>query len=206
MKAIDHKNLLKKSMQLVQSVRKQTFSENNFSLTCSVGGCFLPENISGYNYDQLFENADWALYRAKEKGKNRYAFCDNLKQFEAVDKDEALWAEDIDARYLRNDIVSTAFEIFEKMNSFNAAMGLLLKVIGIRLHLDRITVVRTNVKRSGQGASTNGYRIRRRECLERREALRKRILLHCFRAMTNMERRYFSMIICLCIQKMQKIF
>lgn len=151
LKAIDHKNLLKKSMQLVQSVRKQTFSENNFSLTCSVGGCFLPENISGYNYDQLFENADWALYRAKEKGKNRYAFCDNLKQFEAVDKDEALWAEDIDARYLRNDIVSTAFEIFEKMNSFNAAMGLLLKVIGIRLHLDRITVVRTNVKEKWAG-------------------------------------------------------
>ena len=38
------------------------------------GVCFLPENISGYTYDQLFENADWALYRAKIDSRNLEPF------------------------------------------------------------------------------------------------------------------------------------
>lgn len=146
LKNIDDKSLLRKSMQLVKAVRRKQFSESEFSLTCSAGVCFLPENVSGYTYDQLFKNADWALYKAKEKGKNRYAFCDNLKRFELMDRMEEVGIGDIDARYMRNDLVSTAFEVFEKFNSFNAAMELLLKVIGVRLHLDRITVIRTNVK------------------------------------------------------------
>lgn len=137
LKNIDDKSLLRKSMQLVKAVRRKQFSESEFSLTCSAGVCFLPENVSGYTYDQLFKNADWALYKAKEKGKNRYAFCDNLKRFELMDRMEEVGIGDIDARYMRNDLVSTAFEVFEKFNSFNAAMELLLKVTGVRLHLDR---------------------------------------------------------------------
>lgn len=35
---------------------------------------------------------------------------------------------------------------FEKHNSFDAALTLLLKVIGIRYQLDRVTVIRTNIK------------------------------------------------------------
>lgn len=151
LKNIDDKSLLRKSMQLVKAVRRKQFSESEFSLTCSAGVCFLPENVSGYTYDQLFKNADWALYKAKEKGKNRYAFCDNLKRFELMDRMEEVEIGDIDARYMRNDLVSTAFEVFEKFNSFNAAMELLLKVIGVRLHLDRITVIRTNLKEKWAG-------------------------------------------------------
>lgn len=146
LKDISHGALLKKAMKLVQSVRKLTFEENDCSVTCSVGVCFLPENVAGYTYDQLFENADWALYRAKENGRNRYAFCDNLKRFELSAPENEEDAGEIDARYLRNDIISTAFEIFDKMNSFEAAIDLLLKVIGIRFRLDRITIARADMK------------------------------------------------------------
>lgn len=50
---------------------------------------------------------------------------------------------DIDARYLHNDIVSSASEIFEKMSSFQAAIELLMKVIGLKFRLNRITVLHT---------------------------------------------------------------
>lgn len=145
LKEISHQNLVKKSMNFVHMIRKIQFSQQNVSISCSVGVCFLPENIAGFTYDQLFENADWALYQAKINGRNRYVFCDNLKRFE-MNTQTAETEDFIDSRYLRNDIVATAFELFEKQNSFDAALELLLKVIGIRFQLDRVTVIRTDIQ------------------------------------------------------------
>ena len=145
LKDITHSALVKKAMELVKAVQKLQFKENDYRMTCSVGVCFLPENVSGYTYNQLFSNADWALYQAKENGRNQYAFCDNLKRFELSEKKEGKAAADIEERYLYGDIVFTALEIFERMNSFDAVMELLLKVIGIRFRLDRITVIQTDI-------------------------------------------------------------
>lgn len=146
LKDIRHPALVKKAMQLVKSVRELFFSGNDYRMTCSVGVCFLPENISGYTYNQLFKNADWALYKSKENGRNRYSFCDNLQRFELTGREECPDEENIDARYLHGDIVSVAFEIFEKRSSFDAAVELLMKVIGIRFGLDRITIINTDIK------------------------------------------------------------
>lgn len=52
----------------------------------------------------------------------------------------------MDARYFQNDIVATAFEIFEKTSNFDAAVNLLMRVIGTRVGLDRITVIRADIK------------------------------------------------------------
>ncbi|HJB16424.1 MAG TPA: EAL domain-containing protein [Candidatus Blautia excrementipullorum] len=145
LKDISHTALVKKSMQLINAARKLTFKDKGYSVTCSAGVCFLAENISGYSYDQLFENADWALYRAKENGRNRYAFCDSLQRYELSEK-EPLQDDSIDIRYLHNDIISTAFEIFEKTSNFTMAVELLMKVIGYRFQLDRITIIRTDIK------------------------------------------------------------
>lgn len=150
LKNISHASLVKEAMRLVKAIRKLDFSRKDYSVTCSVGACFLPENNSGYTYDQLFENADWALYRAKENGRNCYVFCDNLQRFEIASKGRLL-KRNIDTRYLHNDIISTAFEIFEKTSSFSAAMELLMEVIGYRFQLDRITVIRTDIKEKSTG-------------------------------------------------------
>lgn len=145
MKDAGHSVVLKKARQLSEAVRKLVFEENDYCMTCSIGVCFLPENVSGYSYEQLFENADWALYQAKENGRNQYAFCDNLHRY-AEGENTEIKTEDIDARYLHNDLISTAFELFEKTNSFEAAISLFLKIVGIRLQLDRITIINTDIK------------------------------------------------------------
>lgn len=157
MKDAGHSVVLKKARQLSEAVRKLVFEENDYCMTCSIGVCFLPENVSGYSYEQLFENADWALYQAKENGRNQYAFCDNLHRYAETERErekekkekgesKEVRTEYIDARYLHNDLISTAFELFEKMNSFEAAIPLFLKIVGIRLQLDRITVINTDIK------------------------------------------------------------
>ena len=81
LKDIDHNRLVKKAGELVEATRRLRFSEETYHMTCSAGVCFLPENISGYTYEQLFGNADWALCRAKETGRNRYVFCDCLSRY-----------------------------------------------------------------------------------------------------------------------------
>ena len=145
LKDIPNTTLLQKTRQLSESVQQLKFWENDYRMTCSIGACFLPENTAGYSFDQLFENADWALYQAKQNGRNQYVFCDNLRRY-AQAVPAAPETADIDARYLHNDLISTAFELFEKNNSFETAIPLFLKIVGIRLQLDRITIVDTRIR------------------------------------------------------------
>lgn len=145
-KTVSNIELVGMNIELMQRIRKLRFDEIDHMITCSAGCCYLPENVSGYTYDQLFENADIALYKAKERGKNRYVYCDSLQHFSTMLSDQEEQEEELEARYFQNDIVATAFEIFEKTNNFEVAIHLLLKVIGVRLGLDRITVVQTDIK------------------------------------------------------------
>lgn len=138
--------LVRKNVDLMKAVRELKFDKDDFKITCSAGVCYLPENTSGYTYDQLFENADIALYKAKERGRNRYVYCDSLQHFSFLRSKEEESEDVIDARYFQNDIVATAFEIFEKTNNFDEAIQMLLKVIGVRLGLDRIMVIQTDIK------------------------------------------------------------
>ena len=73
--------LVRKNVELMQKIRNLQFGKTGCTITCSAGCCYLPENVSGYTYDQLFENADIALYKAKERGKNCYVYCDSLQHF-----------------------------------------------------------------------------------------------------------------------------
>lgn len=81
LKDIPNTTLLQKTRLLSESVQQVKFWENDYRMTCSIGACFLPENTAGYSFDQLFENADWALYQAKQNGRNQYVFCDNLRRY-----------------------------------------------------------------------------------------------------------------------------
>lgn len=57
---------------------------DNFRLTCSMGISTYP--VDSDNYDELFMQADKALYIAKEKGKNRYVIYD-INKHGPVEKD-----------------------------------------------------------------------------------------------------------------------
>ena len=144
-KNIAHAAMVQRAMQLTEAVRSLKFEGRDYSMTCSAGVCFLPENESGYTFDQMFENADWALNRAKENGKNQYVFCDHLRRFEQNNSD-AFLTEQINTRYLHNDLISTAFEVFEKTSGFPLAIEQLMEIIGYRYRLDRITIIRTDIQ------------------------------------------------------------
>ncbi|MBE6857423.1 MAG: GGDEF domain-containing protein [Ruminococcus sp.] len=75
---------------ILRAIRSKTewafagkFNEN-FRITCSLGASTYP--IDSDNYDELFMQADKALFIAKEKGKNRYVIYD-INKHGQVEKD-----------------------------------------------------------------------------------------------------------------------
>lgn len=146
---IENNQLVSRIGGFFDDIKTLTFAENDYIPTCSIGVCFVPKNASNCSYDQIFQNADWALYQAKKRGRNRYVFCDNMHRYneeimEAGQKEAA--KQQLDARYFQNDILATAFEVFEKHRYFDDAIKQLLQIIGIRFQLDRISVVDIDIR------------------------------------------------------------
>lgn len=146
---IENNQLVSKVGGFFDDIKTLTFAENDYIPTCSIGVCFVPKNASNCSYDQIFQNADWALYQAKKRGRNRYVFCDNMHRYneeimEAGQKEAA--KQQLDARYFQNDILATAFEVFEKHRYFDDAIKQLLQIIGIRFQLDRISIVDIDIR------------------------------------------------------------
>lgn len=146
---IENNQLVSRVGGFFDDIKTLTFAENDYIPTCSIGVCFVPKNASNCSYDQIFQNADWALYQAKKRGRNRYVFCDNMRRYneeimEAGQKEAA--KQQLDARYFQNDILATAFEVFEKHRYFDDAIKQLLQIIGIRFQLDRISVVDIDIR------------------------------------------------------------
>lgn len=54
-----------KASRVVETVREMMIDGKNYSVTCSVGVCYLAGYIPHYNFNKLLRNADVALYRAK---------------------------------------------------------------------------------------------------------------------------------------------
>lgn len=66
--------MLRSMLRAIKSQIKWEFAEDftDFTITCSQGAAICPNN--GTNYEDLFKKADYCLYIAKEKGRDRYVF------------------------------------------------------------------------------------------------------------------------------------
>ena len=60
-------------MELTNQVRSIKPPDDRLQITLSIGIAMCPSN--GKKYEELFENADAALYSSKNLGRNRFIFC-----------------------------------------------------------------------------------------------------------------------------------
>lgn len=69
----DHQ-LLRGMLRAIRTQIKWEFNGDfdDLSITCSLGASICPDN--GTEYEELFKKADYCLYIAKEKGRDRYVF------------------------------------------------------------------------------------------------------------------------------------
>lgn len=71
---INDDQMLRSVLRAVRTQVKWEFAEDfaDFSITCSIGAAICPNN--GHEFEDLFQKADYCLYVAKEKGRDRYVF------------------------------------------------------------------------------------------------------------------------------------
>ena len=71
---VDNVQVLRGMLRAILVHVKKEFKGNfeGINLTCSIGAAVYPTN--GISYDELFSKADFCLYRAKDKGRDRYVF------------------------------------------------------------------------------------------------------------------------------------
>lgn len=71
---INDEHALRGMLRAIRTQIKWEFVDDfeDLMITCSIGASFSPNN--GTEYEELFEKADFCLYVAKEKGRDRYVF------------------------------------------------------------------------------------------------------------------------------------
>ena len=74
LKGINDDYALRGILRAIRTQVKWDFKNDyeNFQVTTSIGVAFSPNN--GHDYEELFKKADFCLYVAKEKGRDRYVF------------------------------------------------------------------------------------------------------------------------------------
>ncbi len=74
LKGINDDYALRGILRAIRTQVKWEFKNDyeNFQVTTSIGVAFSPNN--GHEYEELFKKADFCLYVAKEKGRDRYVF------------------------------------------------------------------------------------------------------------------------------------
>ena len=72
---LENENYIKEISEQILGIFKKSFiiDNNELYMSTSIGGAMYP--IDGENVDMLIKNADIAMYKAKEKGKNKFELC-----------------------------------------------------------------------------------------------------------------------------------
>lgn len=114
-----------------------------WAVSASLGIAIAPRD--GVDYPGLFQNADVALYHAKEKGKNQYTIYDasmgwpelrsELAASRGSERDHIDSEEN--SRYLGSELAQYVFRVLYQAPDAEAAIPLLLEIIGRQMDVSR---------------------------------------------------------------------
>ncbi len=137
-------NILKKKAEKILNIYNKTYSGeyNSYSISGSVGVAVYP--TSGSTFEELYQNADKALYRAKAMGKNRYVFySDTLRDGTMRSTTKIDNADRLAGTYFDYDLISSVFNILYERNGDNVSIDFALKYICQKYGADRSYVFET---------------------------------------------------------------
>lgn len=116
----------------------------NTEITVSIGIALFP--MDGKNYDTLYRRADVALYAAKSKGKDQYAFyrpeMEHGHKHAEIEKKNWISAQllDMNSPEIEKRLINFAFDIVNESNDLEYAIKHILSEIGNFYELSRIIV------------------------------------------------------------------
>lgn len=141
--------LIDKTEDIREIVRNTYVGEDNDnSISCSIGITLYPDD--GTTFEELFRNADMALYKAKFLGKDRYEFYNKefLKDMDNGGKFYNDYKIDSSTRKGLNsfdrEITTFAFDIMSRTKDVNSAINLILDKIGRQFDATYVNIYEIN--------------------------------------------------------------
>ncbi len=135
---VEAEELEKKLENIRQSVLKMRLDANDENdISCSIGVAL---GKGGDEYDELFRQADSALYKAKENGKNRFEYFDGTYTDEGAISYTARQNEDESNE--AHNVTAIALEIAAKSTNAENAIINIMRHIGMAMELDNIQLLK----------------------------------------------------------------
>jgi len=143
MRGVADRNLLEQRCQQLVQIFRSTFRSYKISLSCSIGIALSP--LHGQTYYELFQRADQALYRAKAKGKNRFAIFNPedagyLNQPGRTTTVRNPIDSDAEPGMANDNIVRYAFQELYTSNNIEKSINELLSLVGRKMNVSRVYV------------------------------------------------------------------
>lgn len=112
------------------------------ALTCSIGIALCPED--GVDFQTLFQHSDRALYQAKQRGKDQFAFYDGatMSKIFGVDSRQACVAStriesDDGGNFSVDSLVPQAFQLLYASGNVETAVNAILEMVGQKYAVSR---------------------------------------------------------------------
>lgn len=132
------KEVEQKAEEILQSFQEIQLDED--SVSCSLGISLSPEN--GNDFATIYKSADSALYRAKRRGKNRYAF------FEIIGSDMTALSEDrgpeIETASFGQELEGYILDLLAHAEDMESAIRQVLEIVGRQADVSRAYIFEDN--------------------------------------------------------------
>ncbi|MEG1822346.1 MAG: diguanylate cyclase, partial [Clostridiales bacterium] len=113
-----------------------------YNLTASVGIAIYPQN--GTKYNELYKNADIALYEAKHKGKNMVVLFNSAIPNTNVSSKPAEDTKRFIASHFSEDLHYNIFEMLYETKDIHITINMILSILGKRYNIDRCYICQLN--------------------------------------------------------------
>lgn len=128
-----------KAEALIQALRNTYFGEvKQYKLSGSVGAAIAPHH--GTTFEELYRNADAALYECKRRGKDGYAIYDrqmaHLPESCTGESSRRFLAE-----YFAGDPTYNVFEMLYETRDIKTTINMILGIMGRKFKVDRAYIV-----------------------------------------------------------------
>lgn len=117
----------------------------NRDISCSIGIAMFPKD--GKDFNTLYQRADFALYRAKQGGKNQYAFFDEQSMLRSLIQTEtpvssvtAVIDSNTSVKAMGSELVEYIFRILYHADDVNDALKTILEIVGRHFDVSRVYI------------------------------------------------------------------
>lgn len=149
MKSVTQKFAAKKAGRLCRSLIKHYGVRNKITLTCSVGVAFF--NKDAYDFDSLYQYADWAMCNAKKNGRCAYSIYDSeahddYRRIEELNNRTCVDppSNSTEISELDTNLMDIAFSLASASDDIYGTLEILLRTVGRKYNLSAVSVLAKN--------------------------------------------------------------